>query len=175
MSTTTNGKTTNQTLGLSTPTMPLAKDNPFLAPAWERPLAADLALPPAPGLGSNLTKKQRLIYEEGQAQLLRQHFQRVKGGYAVLASAQIEDLANRCFVRVGTNVALRTTGPHPAALQPYLDLMMDAQLRRLGQELNQIASTHARTQHDLVAEPIEIDAEDLVGFWDRIVRGVGRG
>jgi hypothetical protein len=168
--TTLNGNVPSQTLhgGAS---LPAASPNPFLVPAWDTPLARDLAVPAVPGGGERLTKKQHAIIEEGGAQLLQQHFQRVKAGYAIAASAQIEDLASRAFTHVGGNIARRTVqGLHPPELQPYLELYMDAALRRFAPELLQIASDHHRTQNQIAGSVIEIDEEGLAGFWERLLR-----
>jgi hypothetical protein len=153
---------------------PVPVDNPFLQPAWEPSLRADIPLPSLPTGRERLTKKQRLIYQEGQAQLLQQHFQRGKAAYAVVATAQIDDLANHGYVWLGANIVRRKRGA-PAELQPYLALMMDAQLRRTGQELNHIAADHARTQNQIASQVIEIDDEDLLPFWAKILRPVTRG
>lgn len=154
---------------------PAKAGNPFLQPAWAKPLDTSVSLPSPPGVDSRLTKKQKLIYQEGQAQLLQQHFQRGKAIYAVAASAQVEDLANSCYVRIGTNMALRRrASPYPE-LEPYFNLMMDAQLLRAGQEFNQIASDHARTQNQIASEVIDIDDEDLLPFWAKILRPVNKG
>lgn len=155
--------------------LPVSADNPFLVPAWDKPLAADLSLPRAPGLDERLTKGQKLVYQEGQTQLLKQHFQHIKAGYATAASGQIEDLANRVYVQVATNMGLRTTqGLHPAGVQHYLELYMDASLRRFAPELLQIASDHHRSQHDIAAEVIEINEDDARGFWGQILKAAGR-
>lgn len=152
--------------------LPATADNPFLAPAWDQPLSADLSLPRAPGLDDKLTKKQKLVYQEGQTHLLKQHFQHVKAAYATAAAGQIEDHANRVYVQVATNMGLRTTrGLHPAEVQQYLDWYMDASLRRFAPELLQIASDHHRSQHDIASEVIEI--EDALGFWGQILKAVG--
>lgn len=154
---------------------PAKMGNPFLQPAWSKSLRADFTMPAMPEDGKGLTKKQRLIYEEGGAQLLQQHFQRVKAGFAITSSAQIEDLANSCYVRVGTNMAIRRrASPYPE-LEPYFELMMDAQLRRSGQEFNQMASDHARTQNQIASEVIDIDDDDLLPFWAKILRSANRG
>jgi hypothetical protein len=168
------GNVTEETLYPSS-AAPAKMGNPFLQPAWPKSLRADFSMPAMPDEGKGLTKKQRLIYEEGGAQLLQQHFQRVKAGYAVTAAAQIEDLANSCYVRVGTNMAIRRRASPFPELEPYFELMMDAQLRRSGQEFNQMASDHARTQNDIAAEIIEIDDDDLLPFWAKILRPANRG
>lgn len=169
-----NGNVSPQAL-LETASPPATSTNPFLVPAWEKPLANDLSVPASPGGRERLTKKQNALIEEGGAQLLQQHFQRVKAGYALAASAQIEDLASRAFTRVATNIAHRTVyGLHPPELQPYLDLYMDAALRRFAPELLQIASDHHRTQNQIASSVIEIDEENLRSFWDKLL-GAGRG
>ncbi len=171
---TANGRATDETL-FASPAAPAKIDNPFLQPAWPNSLRADFSIPAMPDGGTGLTKKQRLIYEEGGAQLLQQHFQRVKAGYAVTAAAQIEDLANSCYVRIGTNMAIRRRGSPFPELEPYLGLMMDAQLRRSGQEFNQMAGDHARTQNAIASEIIDIDDDDLLPFWAKILRPANRG
>lgn len=169
-----NGKVSEEALFTGS-AAPAKMGNPFLQPAWPKSLRADFTMPAMPADGKGLTKKQRLIYEEGGAQLLQQHFQRVKAGFAITSAAQIEDLANSCYVRVGTNMAMRRRASPFPELDPYLDLMMDAQLRRSGQELNQMASDHARTQNQIASEIIDIDDDDLLPFWAKILRPANRG
>jgi hypothetical protein len=171
---TANGKASDETLFPST-AAPAKIGNPFLQPAWPTSLHTDFSMPAMPDGGEGLTKKQRLIYEEGGAQLLQQHFQRGKAGYAVTAAAQIEDLANSCYVRIGTNMAIRRRASAFPELEPYFELMMDAQLRRSGQEFNQMASDHARTQNAIASEIIDIDDDDLLPFWVKILRPANRG
>jgi hypothetical protein len=174
MNTKTRNGTTMPQAGLSESPLPAPVDNPFLEPAWAAPLRADIPVPSLPDGAGRLTKKQRRILEEGQAQLLQHHFQRGKAAYAVVASAQIDDLANHGYVWLGTNIVRRKRGA-PAELQPYLALMMDAQLRRIGQELNTIAADHARTQNAIASQVIEIDEADLLPFWAKLLRPVTRG
>lgn len=169
--TTRNGRATPHTLPQEE-SLPVPTENPFLRPAW--PTAVSPEMIPLPS-GAGLTKEQRAIYDQGGAQLLKQHFQRIKTVYAIGASAQVEDLANRSFVHVGTNIVLRKRANPYEELAPYLELMMDAQLLRMGQEFNQIASDHARTQSQIASEVIEIDDEALRSFWDKLLRGPQRG
>ena len=168
-----NGNVTSHALAAGS-SVPAPAENPFLQPAWETPLRADIPLPSLPTGRDRLTKKQHLIYQEGQAQLLQQHFQRSKAAYAVVASAHIDELANAAYTWLGTNIVRRMRGA-PVELQPYLALMMDAQLRRTGQELNQIAADHARTQNEIASQVIEVDDEDLLPFWTKILRPVAQG
>ncbi len=145
---------------------PMTTENPFLAPAWTSTPGIDLTRPSA-DLKGILTKEQLRVYQAGQTQLLKQHFQHLKAGYATAASGQIEDLANHVYVHVASAMAERTIhGRHPEAIQPYLDLYMDASLQRFAPELLQIASDHHRSQHDLAAEVIQIVSGR--GFWDAL-------
>lgn len=170
---TANDKTSDETL-FSSAAAPAKVGNPFLQPAWTKSLRAEFSMPAMPDGDNGLTKKQRLIYEEGGAQLLQQHFQRVKAGFAITSAAQIEDLANSCYVRVGMNMAMRRRASPFPELEPYFELMMDAQLRRSGQELNQMAGDHARTQNEIASEIIEIDDDALLPFWAKILRPANR-
>jgi hypothetical protein len=72
-------------------------------------------------------------------------------------------------------MALRKRAAPFPELQPYLNMMMDAQLTRAGQEFNQMASDHARTQNEIASEVIEIDDDDLLPFWAKLLRPVNRG
>ncbi len=121
--TTRNGRATPHTLPQEE-SLPVPTENPFLRPAW--PTAVSPEMIPLPS-GAGLTKEQRAIYDQGGAHLLKQHFQRIKTVYAISASAQVEDLANRSFVHVGTNIVLRKRANPYEELAPYLELMMDAQ------------------------------------------------
>lgn len=166
-----NGRVKNQTHAPKAP-LPAPIDNPFRVRPWSEQGNTEV-LPFRPGV--SLTKKQRLLIDESGAQLIQQHFQRVKTDYAIRAAAYIEDLANHSFVHVGTNIVLRKRANPYEELAPYLDLMMDAQLLRMGQELNQIASDHARTQNQIASEVVDIDGEALRSFWDKLLRGPQRG
>lgn len=166
-----NGRVKTQTRAPESP-LPVPMDNPFRVRPWPERTTTDV-LPFRPGV--SLTKKQRLLIDESGAQLIQQHFQRVKTDYAIRAAAHIEDLANDSFVHVGTNIVLRKRANPYEELAPYLELMMDAQLLRMGQEFNQIASDHARTQNQIAAEVVEIDDEALRSFWDKLLHGSQRG
>lgn len=145
---------------------PRALENPFLAPAWMSTQSLDLTRPVA-DLKGTLTKEQLRVYEAGQSQLLSQHIQHQKAAFGIAASGQIEDLSGRVYVHVAGTMAERIQqGQHPATVQPYLDLYLDASLRRFAPELLQLASDHHRSQHDLAAEVVQ--TEHGRGFWSAL-------
>lgn len=171
---TVNGKAKSQSRGsrATLPELPDSADNPFLQPAWPKPFGPNDSAPPS--LQPGMTKKQRRTVEEGQTQQIKQGFQRSKALYAVAASAQVNDVANWAFVHLGTNIVLRIRANRYEELEPYLELMKDAQLRRAGQEFIQMASDHARTQSEIAAEVIDVDGEDLRSFWAKVLQPVNR-
>lgn len=170
-----NGKTSNGTASEQGNTvgsaLPARMDNPFLQPAWPKPFGGrPLAIPSA--RDPRLTKTQQRVCDKGGVQLLQQHFQHLKADYAISASAQVDDLANSAFVHVGSNIVARMrANPYPE-LQPYLGTMMQAQLLRMGQELNQLAGDHAHTQDEILSEIIDVAEDDLRSFWTKLVASV---
>ncbi len=128
------------------------------------------SLPAAFGTSDKLTKQQNAILEKGGAQLIQQHVHRVKANYAIATSAQVEDHASSAFTRVATNIALRTHRSfHPPEVQPYLNMYMDASLRRVGPALLQIASDHHRSQNEIASEVVEISEDAPTGFWAKLL------